>query len=131
MQSERVSMPTDLLTMYLLTYAHRSQWSIGHQRSPAIALCSGLLWSFRTSWSPAVSALLQCLASNCCEASLSSSSPAGSRSGIDVWCWLAAGFLRVCPIQPHFLRNICLATGSCPARSHRSSFRIFSCHWIL
>ena len=42
-----------------------------------------------------------------------------------------AGFLRVCPIQPHFLRSICLATGSCPARSHRSSFRIFSCHWIL
>ena len=40
---------------------------------------------------------------------------------------LDAGFLRVCPIQPHFLRSICLATGSCPARSHRSSFRIFSC----
>ena len=64
----------------LLTYAHRSQWSMGHQRPPAIALCSGLLLSFRASWSPAVSALLQCLASNCCEAGLSSSSPAGSRS---------------------------------------------------
>ena len=38
-------------TTYLLTYAHRSQWSIGHQRPPAIALCSGLLLSFRTSWS--------------------------------------------------------------------------------
>nr|KAG5688482.1 hypothetical protein BaRGS_011920 [Batillaria attramentaria] len=25
---------------------------------------------------------------------------------------LDAGFLRVCPIQPHFLRRICLATGS-------------------
>nr|KAG5700380.1 hypothetical protein BaRGS_029632 [Batillaria attramentaria] len=24
---------------------------------------------------------------------------------------LDAGFLRVCPIQPHFLRRICLATG--------------------
>ena len=115
---------------YLLTYAHHSQWSIGHQRPPAIALCSGLLLSFRTSWSPAVSALLQCLASNCCEAGLSSSSPAGSRSGLGVWCWML-GFLRVCPIQPHFLRSICLATGSCPARSHSSSFRIFSCHWIL
>ena len=44
---------------------------------------------------------------------------------------LDAGFLRVCPIQPHFLHSICLATGSCPTRSHRSSFRIFSCHWIL
>nr|KAG5687017.1 hypothetical protein BaRGS_016487 [Batillaria attramentaria] len=38
---------------------------------------------------------------------------------------LDAGFLRVCPIQPHFLCRICLATGSCPARSHSSSFRIF------
>ena len=48
----------------------------------AIALCSGLLWSFRTGWSPAVTALLQCLASSCCEAGLSSSSLAGSRSGL-------------------------------------------------
>ena len=30
---------------YLLTYAHHSQWSIGHQRPPAIAICSGLLLS--------------------------------------------------------------------------------------
>ena len=37
---------------------------------------------------------------------------------------LDSGFLRVCPIQPHFLRSICLATGSCPARSHRSSLRV-------
>ena len=71
---------------YLLTYAHRSQWSVGHQRPPAMALCSGLLLSFRISWSPAVSALLQCLASNCCEAGLSSS----SRSGLGVWCWMLA-----------------------------------------
>ena len=54
--------------------------------------------------------------------------------GFQVRAWrvvLDAGFLRVCPIQPHFLHSICLATGSCPARSHSSSFRIFSCHWIL
>ena len=54
--------------------------------------------------------------------------------GFQVRAWrvvLDAGFLRVCPIQPHFLRSICLATGSCPACSHRSSFRIFSCYWIL
>nr|KAG5711833.1 hypothetical protein BaRGS_026274 [Batillaria attramentaria] len=44
---------------------------------------------------------------------------------------LDAGFLRVCPIQPHFLRRICLATGSCPARSHSSSFRIFSGYRML
>nr|KAG5695025.1 hypothetical protein BaRGS_015849 [Batillaria attramentaria] len=40
-----------------------------------------------------------------------------------VWAWrvmLDAGFLRACPIQPHFLRRICLATGSCPARFHSS-----------
>ena len=82
---------------YFLVYAHHSQWSIGHQRpppppTPTIALCSGLLLSFRTSWSPAVSALLQCLASNCCEAGLSSSSPAGSTSGLGVWCWMLASW---------------------------------------
>ena len=77
---------------YLLTYAQRSQWSIGHQRLPGIALCSGLLLSFRISWSPAVSALLQCLASSCCEAGLSSSSPAGSTSGLGVWCWMLASW---------------------------------------
>ena len=56
---------------FLLTYALRSWWSIGHHQRPlAIAHCSGLLWSFRTSWSPAVSALLQCLACNCCKAGL-------------------------------------------------------------
>ena len=45
--------------------------------------------------------------------------------GFQVRAWrvvLASGFLRVCPIQPHFLRRICSATGSCPARSHKSSF---------
>ena len=49
--------------------------------------------------------------------------------GFQVRAWrviLDAGFLRVCPIQPQFLRRICLATGSCPARSNRSSFLIFS-----
>ena len=33
---------------------------------------------------------------------------------------LAGGFLSVWPIQPHFLWRICLASGSCPARSHKS-----------
>ena len=36
-------------TLTILTYARRSQWSRGHQRPPAIALCSWLLLSFRTS----------------------------------------------------------------------------------
>ena len=60
--------------------------------TPAIALCSGLLLSFRTSWSPADLALLQCLASNCCKAGLSSPSPAGSRSGLGMWCWMLASW---------------------------------------
>ena len=33
---------------------------------------------------------------------------------VRAWCVvLDAGFLRVCPIEPHFLRSICLAIGSC------------------
>ena len=81
----------------LLTYLcpsppveHRPSTTPPPPLSPNIALCSGLLWSFRTSWSPAVSALLQCFASDCCEVGLSSSSPAGSRSGLGVWCWMLA-----------------------------------------
>ena len=51
---------------------------------------------------------------------------------VRAWCVvLDAGFLRVCTIHPHFLHSICLATGSCPTRFHRSSFRILSCHRIL
>ena len=71
----------------LLTYLcpslpveHRPSTTPPPPSPSAIALCSGLLLSFRTSWSPAVSALLQCLASNCCEAGLSSSSLAGTAS---------------------------------------------------
>ena len=70
----------------------------------AIALCSGLLWSLWTSWSPAVSALLQCLVSNCCEASLSFSSPAGSRSGLGLaGCWLLEGVSDPAPLHPQYL----------------------------
>ena len=89
----------NLSALYILTYAHRYRWSIGHQRPLALELCSGLLWSFRTSCSLSVSALLQCLTSNCCEAGLSSSSPAGSRSGFSVWCWMLAfwGCVRSSP----------------------------------
>ena len=77
---------------YLLTYARRSRWSIGHLRPLAIALCSGLLSSLQTSRSLAVSALLHCLASNCCEAGLSFSFPVSSRSGLGMWCWLLASW---------------------------------------
>ena len=74
------------------TFAYRSQWSAGHLPPLAIALCSGLFWPFQSSWSLADSVLLQCLASSCCEAGLSSSSPAGSRSGLGVWCWMLASW---------------------------------------
>ena len=91
----------DVLT--LLTYAHRSRWSIGHQRPLAIALCSGLLWPFQSSWSFAVSALLQCLASNCCQAGLSFSCPTGSSTGLGVWCWLPEGVFSPAPLPPQCL----------------------------
>ena len=102
-----------LVNRNVLTYAHRSRWSIGHERPPpplsplppAIALCSGLLLSFQTSYSPAVSALLQCLASKCCEAGLSSSSPAGSRQGLacGAGCWLPEGVSDPAPLPPQYL----------------------------
>ena len=99
MLAEKTPVSTNKLdTSSLLTYAYRSQWSIGHLRPLAIALCSGLLLSFQSSWSLVASALLQCLASNCCEAGLSSSF---FPCGFQVRAWrvvLDAGFLRVCPI---------------------------------
>ena len=48
--------------------------------------------------------------------------------GFQVRTWrvaLDAGFLGVCPIQPHFLCRICLATGSCPARSSLATWTVF------
>ena len=112
---------------YLLTYLCPSL-PVEHRPSttPAIALCSGLLLSFRTSWSTAVSALLQCLASNCCEAGLSSSSPSGSRSGLGVWCWMLTSWgcvrssptssaVSAWPLVPVPLAPTVLHFGSSPA----------------
>ena len=95
-----------LVSPYLLTYAHRSQWSIGHLRPLAIALCSGLLWSFRTSWSLAVSALLHWLASSCCEASLFFSLPLrvpGQGLACGAGCWLPEGVSDPAPLPPQYL----------------------------
>ena len=64
--------------------------NIGHRRSLAIALCSGLILLLLSSLYLAAWALPQCLASSCCEAGLSSSFPAGSRSELGVWCWMLA-----------------------------------------
>ena len=118
------------LNTYLLTYAHRSQWSIGHQRPPRHRT---LFWAALVIPDQLVP---------CCFRSASVSRLQLLRGrplflfpcGFQVRAWrvvLDAGFLMVCPIQSHFLCSICLATGSCPAHSHISSFRIFSCHWIL
>nr|KAG5689957.1 hypothetical protein BaRGS_033638 [Batillaria attramentaria] len=66
--------------------------------------------------------------------SSSSSSSSGGSSSSNKGAWrvvLGAGFLRVCPVQPYFLRRISLATGSYPARFHSSPFRIFSGHRMV
>ena len=77
---------------YFLTYAHRSRCNIGHLRPLAIALCSGLLWPFQSSWSLIVSALLQCLASNSCEAGLSLPLRVSSQGlACGAGCWLPEG----------------------------------------
>ena len=94
----------------LLTYAHRSLWSIGHQRSPP---CTLFL---------AAQVILDQLVP-CCfnSASVSRLQLLQDRPlfffpcGFQVRAWrvvLDAGFLGVCPIQPHYLSSICLATGS-------------------
>ncbi len=44
---------------------------------------------------------------------------------------LDTGFLRLCPIQPHFCCRICLVSGSCPAHCCRSSLLILSGHLML
>ena len=104
--------------------------------TPRHCTLSWLLRSFRTSWSPAVSALLHCLASNRYEAGLSFSSPAGSRSGLGVWCWMLASWgcvrssptssaVSAWPLVPvplaatdlHFVYS--LATGFCRWASDR------------
>ena len=70
-------------------------WSIGHWWPLAIALCSGLILLLLSSLYLAAWALPQCLAFNCCEAGLSSSFPAASRSELGVWCWMLASWGRV------------------------------------
>ena len=93
------------MDIYLLTYAHHCRWSIGHLRPLAITLCSGLLWPFQSSWSFVVSALLQCLASNCCEACLSSFPlwVPGQGLGCGAGCWLPEGVSDPAPLPPHCL----------------------------
>ena len=113
-----------LLCAYLVTYLcpslpveHRPSTTPRHRNDPppshSVLGCSGhsrpvgpLLFQLCFSVSPPTVARSASLSLPC---------------GFQVRAWrvvLDAGFLRVCPVQPHFLRSICLATGSCPARSH-------------
>ena len=105
------------LTQYLLNYAHRSRWSIGHLRTTPRQRT--LFWAALVNPDQLVP---------CCFSSASVSRLQLLRDRLlslvpcefQVRAWrvvLDAGFQRVCPVQPHFLRSICLATGSCPARS--------------
>ena len=94
-----------MVQMDLLTYAHCYRWSIGHLRPLAITLCSGLLWPFQTSWSLAVSALLQCLASNCWRPAslpLPLRVP-GLGLACDARCWLPEGVSDPAPLPPQYL----------------------------
>ena len=89
----------------LLTYAHHFRWSIGHQQPPAIALCSGLLWSFRTSWSPAVSALLQFsppTVTRPASLPLPFRVP-GQGLACGAGCWLPEGVSDPAPLPPQYL----------------------------
>ena len=63
----------------LLTYAHRSRWRHRPSTTPRHLTLFWAALVIPDQLVLAVSALLQCLASNCCEAGLSFSSPAGSR----------------------------------------------------
>ena len=65
---------------------------------------SRLLWSFWTSWSPAVTALLQCLASNCCKASLSLPLRVpGQGLACGAGCCLPEGVSDPVPLPPQYL----------------------------
>ena len=122
------------LFVYLLTYLCPSLPVEHRPRPPAIALCSGLLLSFRTSWSLAVSALLQCLASNRCEAGLSSSSPAGSRSGLGMWCRMLAswGCVRSSPTSSAVSAWPLVPVPLAPTDLHfGSSLAIGFCRWFI
>ena len=110
-------LPSMYQLLYLLTYAPRSRWSIGHQRPFTITLCSGLLWSFWTRWSFAVSALLQCLASNCYKAGHSLSLPQwvpcqGLACGAG--CWLPEGVSDPAPLPPQYLLDHWFLSRSLP-----------------
>ena len=102
--------------MYLLTYAHRSQWSIGHQRSPAIALCSGcschsepvgsLLFHLCFSVSPPAVARPASLP-------LSLRVP-GQGLACGAGCWLPEGVSDPAPLTPQYLLGHWLLSRSLP-----------------
>ena len=121
----------DLSMHYLLTFAHCSQWSVGHLWP--LAHHHTLFWAALAIPDQLVPCCFRSVSVSCLQLLRGRPLflfPCGFQ--VRAWCVvLDAGFLRVYPIQPHFPCSICLATGSCSARSHRSSFRILTCHWIF
>ena len=102
-------------------------WSIGHRRPLAIALCSGLILLLLSSLYLAAWALPQCLASSCCEAGLSSSFPAGSRSKLGVWYW---GCVRSSPTSSSEFVLLLVPVPLAPTALHLgSSLAIGCCRW--
>ena len=91
----------------VLTYAHRSLWSIGHQRLPAIALCSGhsgpvgpLLFQLCFSVSPPTVARPASL-------SLPLQVP-GQGLACGAGSWLPEGVSDPAPLPPQYLLGYCL-----------------------
>ena len=104
-------------------------WSIGHRRPLAIALCSGLILLLLSSLYLAAWALPQCLASSCCEAGLSSSFPAGSRSELGVWCWMLTswGCVRSSPTSSSEFVLLLVPVPLAPTALHLGSSLAIGC----
>ena len=104
-------------------------WSIGYQWPLAIALCCGLILLLLSSLYLAAWALPQCLASSCCEAGLSSSFPAGSRSELGVWCWMLAswGCVRSSPTSSSEFVLLLVPVPLAPTGLHLGSSLVIGC----
>ena len=111
------------------TKARGSVWSIGHRRPLAIALCSGLILLLLSSLYLAAWALPQCLTSSCCEAGLSSSFPASSRSELGVWWWMLAswGCVRSSPTSSSEFVLLLVPVPLAPTALHLGSSLAIGC----
>lgn len=118
----------------ILTYLHNLGLPFRDEHRPATTI---LQW---TQFWAALAALLEVLSSVCSSASASRLLEFLWRPlfllpfwfQVRAWCvMLDDGFLKVCTIQPHFRRVICISIASHHAFLHRSSFKILSGHLML